>query len=403
MAFDDSKTALQSSHPVTEYNMAVQRLTTNIDIALRHWLETNFHPLIARYHYMWYVVDASNQNARDGYIDASSNAQLWQLKDSYADGKQLRLTNRVNDGDCITLLANAIARFAPTVKTHVTWIRELIPLVIDSQVVVDNRNKQNKADLERTLEGTLQVLALSGDEINITPQHFTYVDGLFGKGSQIMQDLKPFIDSIDVTLFNQRANGGLLAHCGILLKHDPFVDKTWGDHRLLSLDGEKGNLDMLPLDLRKQMISMMFFNDINGCVSRLTLESLLQGGGSHVGQVITDAWNKWGEQAKSIPVGQFGSILSSEPRLNQFDLEGYQGITKLAEMLSHVKVRAAAVVKRPRAVEGTTEVEQTQPTPKKAKVIVRAEVLEVKEDSGSGTGLMWILAIIVGGFVAFRK
>ena len=183
MAFDDSKTAIQSSHPVTEYNMAVQRLTTNIDLALRHWLETNFHPLIARYHYMWYVVDASNQNARDGYIDASSNAQLWQLKDSYADGKQLRLTNRVNDGDCITLLANAFARFAPTVKTHVTWIRELIPVVIDSQVEVEDRNKSNREDLERTLAETLFDLHLSGDEVNITPHHFKYVIGLFGKGS----------------------------------------------------------------------------------------------------------------------------------------------------------------------------------------------------------------------------
>ncbi len=399
---------------VEDYNHILTNIPINIDIALRNWLEAHFHPLIARYHFMLYVVQATNQRADFGFLDASSNAQLYDYLNDYGGGGVLLLKDRRDERDCLNLLTDQFARFARPISHHVNWIRALIDFAVDSQGETVNQSKLKKQALASKLAETLYEMHITGDEGNILPEHWRYVMGLFGKGSSIMQHLDGFVKGIDVDLFNGRASGEL-AQSGILLKHDPFSDSSWSDIQVQSLDGEKGFLDPLPLDLRRPLHSLLFFNDINGCVSRvLTPEVLQLKGDGEVANVVQQAWHKWHEGEVTIPDGQYGSVLSSEPKFNIVELQAYKSFALLAEKYERFKAAERTtttrdVVKRPRAVEGITEVQQIQPAAKKrkAKVIIRppAEggVLEEKEESKGMFGILVILGVLVGGYVAFGK
>ncbi len=439
-----------------EHDRRMTFMPMRIDRCWRNWLEKNFHPIVARYQYMLYIVQVTNQNLEDGFLDVSSEDQIAEHMRSYAGGGVLHPKARTNDRELLKLLIAQVTRLALPINVMVQHITSMITTLIDSQSDLVNRlSDDKKAGLGRVLTAQLMKLNLNGTE-GFMANHYQYVEQLYGPGSAIMQALAPFAAAIDVHLFDTKTRHKELKGTGILWKHDPFSDESWDQDVVVNLNGEKGYLDALPLDLRTPMMSFLFFNDIDRCFSKIQLAALQMASVEGVKLVIRQAYNHFLAREEQINQDQFGSILSSAAQYNTVHADGYNNIVMLEQMheryLQATEQAYAAkvereskeawaqnareaeradtlgalygrgrtkegephdianenkigekdhpnlpVVKRARQGEGTTEISQTQRPTKRAKT-------ETKEEKTTGTG--WVpfaLIAALAGVVIYRN
>ena len=303
-----------------------------IDRCLRNWLEENFHPMMARYQYMEYVVAASNQNISDGFLDASSDAQIAEHIASYGQGGKLRLKSNSSISRLLNRLISQVQLLVRPISELVEILLTLIRGFIDAQDDVTYRlSGDKKAYLGNILTEQLARLNLKGNE-GFMSNHSQYLSELMGPGSKILNALQPFAHALNIELYDNNMNGGPHAGTGILWKHDPFSDESWGQDAVFNLDNEKGILDAIPDDLRRICTELFFFNDIDRCFSKITLEALGMNDQEGVKLVIRQAFGQFMARVKEIPENQYGSILSSFSQFNLVQGDGYKMIIQLDQM-----------------------------------------------------------------------
>ena len=310
----------------------IDNVPMRIDRCLRNWLEENFHPMMARYQYMEYVVAASNQNISDGFLDASSDAQIAEHIASYGQGGKLRLKSNSSISSLIHRLISQVQLLVRPISELVEILLTLIRGFIDAQDDLTYRlSGDKKAYLSGVLTDQLARLNLKGNE-GFMSNHSQYLSELMGPGSKILNALQPFAHALNIELFDNNMNGGPHAGTGIMWKHDPFSDESWGQDAVFNLDNEKGVLDALPDALRKICTELFFFNDIDRCFSKITLEALGMNDQEGVKLVIRQAFGQFMARVKEIPEHQYGSILSSFSAYNIVQGDGYKMIIQLDQM-----------------------------------------------------------------------
>ncbi len=107
---------------INEYKNLENHMAFTCELGIAHWLQDNFHPLIAKYVYMCYVVNTSNQTMESGFLDASSDGQLGEHLASYGDGGQLTLKHRLEPRQVIDQLLDVVLWFNKPLSVHCDFI-----------------------------------------------------------------------------------------------------------------------------------------------------------------------------------------------------------------------------------------------------------------------------------------